>query len=344
MRAAARTSLQSSQSRFLNVLGCAADLNEFDTQSGKLLRTLDLANRTKLIPTRGTFSDSIVDGCATYGAVYASDRGLMYTLSPTAGTQDENLKQHLRLLSFKLPGLELSGFTLIPTALPLNPVLRLSASGEPEILSDGHKYLFTGTRIVAAGLASPGSISIPGSRTSKTGTEFPELNLRLYTMRNNPDKLGDTLTYEPLEEASGFLLARVYTTVGETHFAVINPGLMSVTFLASTVSSTEKCAHLMPGGRSVLVQEAYFGEKSSPVPDTTGKMQLIDAASGKVQQTWTDPLAAHYYFLIMTPGGKMLLYSGGKYQLLPAFGSYPIEAVENLVEPTIQSSFFYAGK
>ena len=331
--------------RYLYVLDGGAGLNKLDTVTGKRILTLSLDKRTDLIPTRGIFADSAVDGCSTCGAVYLASENLMYTLSPTTGSYEEDDHQHFRLLSFRLPDFKFVNAVLLPDPAS-ETLLRVNRTGSVEIALDQHSYLLSGKRVIAASDEGDNVLRILSSTSTAQPNMPPALDLTKYAAPGlapySDHALNKTLTYEAIERSGDAVLVRLLGPQGEA-FAIIHTDSMRVTLLGHAIATTLKDVHLAPGGSAVLVREAFGKGGAVPFSKTTGRLQLFDTTDGKLLRDWTNLRTADKFFLTITPNGKLAFWSRKEgYQVVPGFGSYPSQEVHSF--PDKSPSFFYANR
>jgi hypothetical protein len=297
--------------RYLYTLNCDATLEKFDTLSRTKVSTSDLAKHSRLIPTHGDQANSVVDGCATDGAAYQAKNAMLYTISPTTGSIEPGAIRHYRILSFHLPDLKPGTVISLPGKYDddESPTLISERSGEVGIITHGHYNRIANGHLIPAKMPSLPS-ELPGSRLPKSDDTFYELNLSTYHSNDASLTKGmDKLSYKAFERSGDFVLIRtILPRQGQT-WIVADTASRNLTSLSLPFNTTDSSVHLAPGGKFVLVQEASYSP--ARVPLTKDRLALIDATTGSVMRSWTDPALNRKYILTVTPSGEMVYFGGG---------------------------------
>lgn len=294
--------------RYLYTLNCNATLEKFDTLSRKKISTSDLTKHSKLIPTHGNQANSVVDGCATDGASYQAKAGTLYTISPTTGSIESGAIRHYRVLSFRLSDLTPAGVINLPGKYDADdgPNLITDLSGQTGVMAHNSYSRIVAGRLISASMPSMPS-ELPGSHSPSDHNTLYELDLSTYHS-SDPQLAGrtDRLAYQPFERSGDTVLIQIPLSKQGWVWVVADAAARSLTPLNLPFHSTDTSVHLAPGGKIILAQEASYGP--GRISQTKGSLALIDANTGDVIKTWTDPALDHNYILTITPHGEMVYY------------------------------------
>lgn len=325
--------------RYLYILNCGAILQKFDILARHQLSTSNLAKYSKLIPTHGDQANSVVDGCATYGAAYQADTSTLYTVVPTTGSIEEGAFRHYRILSFRLPSLAPADVIELPGKYSEGeiPILKTDRSAQVGVIEhDGYRRILHGHLVPANTISDP-----MDSYPSTSSALPPEVNLSSYRSANEASATNNSVpAYTPVLRSGDIVLLQFLPADRGWLWAAANTRIHRLTRLDLPFQTTNNSVYLIPGGDAAVAQEAHL---NSGVPVTTGRLALIDTGTGTITKTWTDPAFAGKFILTITPQGDVVSFYGESTTLVP-IGIHPSgEPVLNL-RNTLGPYYFYANR
>lgn len=315
--AAQSKTLTEKSPRYLYILDCVATLEKFDLLSRKRLSTVNLAKHSTLIPTHGDQANSVVDGCSTYGAAYQAKTAMLYTVSPTTGSIEEGAVRHFRILAFRLSDLKPAAVINLPGKYDYDdsPTLTTDRSGQIGVIAHNHYSRIEHGRLIPASMPSMPS-DLPGSRPPSGDHTLYELALSAYHS-TDAQLTGrtDKIAYQAFERSGDTVLIKVPLFKQGWVWVVADAATYHLTHLNLPFHSTDDSVHLAPGGKVILAQEASYSP--GRVSMTKGRLALIDAGTGAVIRTWTDPALDRNNILTVTPQGEMVIFSDEPTTLTP---------------------------
>jgi hypothetical protein len=325
--------------RYLYTLNCQAILEKFDTISRTSISTVDLTKRSTIGSAHNDEVNS-VEGCLNYGAAYQAETSVFYTVAPTKGSIGRNARGFY-IFAFHIPDLQAPAPIGLPGKYDLwdFPMLMTERLGQIGLIAHNRYDHVSHGDLVSA--SRP--IDLPGSRLPTANDVFYELDLSAYHF-TDAELAGPTnkLAYQPLERSGDTELIKVPSPKQGWAWIIVDVSGHRLIRLNLPFHGMDRSVHLSPGGHVVLAQEASYSPAGAPM--TKGRLALIDAGTGDVIKTWTDPALDRKYILTVTPKGQMVYYGGGSTIFVPLDGSYSGEPVIDIRQRALGPYFFYADR
>ena len=271
----------SSTGRFLYVLNGGAQLEKYDSVSGKKLASYELASRTgelKLVPSEGP---GAMDGCLAYQAIYVPAAARFYTVVPEQYRDKSGGTKDYRVLAFTVPGVHLVQQIGAGKDLGFAPQIESIVNKQPRF-------------------ASPESPP-------------PQVQLDISGFVPTKSQIGNQI----LERSGDSILLRLFDAEeGSLSIGVAHLASKMLTRLPEMAGLHIAGVHLTPGGSDVLVQQG----KVLTIYDANKGVKQKDVSSLEVAGSFFLAISPNGKAIYHSDSGFKFIDLGMRFQNTPVTG------------------------